>query len=71
VRKIETRELEKYFNALSVLAGQRLLTPDDPTENELRGLAGLRPHDKSTARERPVSPPPAPQPAGQPPGTKP
>lgn len=71
-RKIETREIEKYFNAISVLAGQRLITPDDPTEEDLRSIAGLPPHDKTTARERPT-PAPAPQPqlAGQKPGTEP
>ena len=71
VRKIETRELEKYFNALATVTGQRLITPDDPTEHELRALVGLPPHDKTTARERPATPPPQPQPQGQRPGTKP
>jgi hypothetical protein len=71
-RKIETREIEKYFTAIAVLAGQRLLTADDPTEDELRSIAGLPPHDKTTARTRPApSPAPQPQPAGQPPGTEP
>ncbi len=71
VRKIETRELEKYFNALAVLAGQGLITADDPTEDELRALAGLRSHDKTTARKRAAAPAPQPQPAGQRPGTEP
>lgn len=71
VRKIETRSLETYFNALATVAGQRLITPDDPTEAELRSLVGLPPHDKATARKSPVAAPPRPQPAGQQPGTKP
>lgn len=72
IRKIETRELEKFFNALATAAGQQLITPDDPTENELREMAGLRPLDRQTARER-VTPAPAPQPQpeGQRPGTEP
>lgn len=72
VRKLETRQLEKYFNAIAVLIGQRAITPDDPTEDELRALAGLRPHDKATARERSApAPAPQPQPEGQRPGTEP
>lgn len=71
VRKIETRSLETYFNALATVTGQRLITPDDPTEAELRSLVGLPPHDKTTARKSPVAAPPQPQPAGQRPGTEP
>lgn len=72
VGRIETRDLEKLWNALATAAGQMLITPDDSLEDAMRKAIGLPPRDPATARPREkAAPPPQPQPEGQPPGTKP
>lgn len=72
IRKIETRDLESFFNALGTAAGQKLITPDEVLETELREIAGLPPRDPTTARARAgAAPAPRPQPKGELPGTKP
>lgn len=70
--RIETRGLEKIWNALATAAGQMLITPDDALEDALRADANLPPRDPATARARTAAaPPPQPQPEGQNPGTEP
>lgn len=72
VGRIETRNLDKIWNALAIAAGQQLITPDDVLESRLREDAGLPPRDPATERKRLApAPAPQPQPAGQKPGTEP
>ena len=71
VTRIETRDLEKFVNALATAAGQKLVTPDEGLEAAIRDLGGLPPLDKATARQVAPAPAPQPQPAGQKPGTEP
>lgn len=72
VGRVETRGLEKLWNALGSAAGQLIITPDDPLEDALREDAGLPRRDPATARRRAQpAPAPQPQPEGQNPGTEP
>lgn len=72
VGRIETRALEKLWNAMGAAAGQMLITPDDRLEDAMRKDAGMPARDPSTARKRAKpDPAPRPQPAGEPPGTPP
>lgn len=71
VARIETRDLEKFVNALATAAGQKLITPDDGLEAAIRDLGGLPALDTATARSIVPAPAPQPQPSGQKPGTEP